>query len=530
MPVLNKGQWEAPFWGTSKKFISGIDMLGMQNTSIATYARLLPGLTNLTRRIRYYGFYVWLLEQYAINKRKDSVEEFRRFIRRGELLLAFIMAYKYPDEKGVVGSQYASNWLKEYGSKSTIDIAVGADTAREGKSYWQYTSGAFGQYFQGSLIAIGLIAPIEKNKKIFTCTPKFGRKLAEFFGNNIKESTQNRYLDVIDCGTANRDDLEDFSKEFSLIGISSDSKEWGFYIDMLMGKDFPLKEVSAGCGNFRKETILLYMEYLESVISLDEEESFPRSFYSGLWNKKPFADYTACIGWHYYSLNELAHYSMETILWAFLVYLGDQEPIFLNNMVKHFVNNAYKEFKNTITDFKVSNGTSFRSISENLSRKNIFLKSLTEEIKNTREGQPFNGVTMALQILALIFKHDHEQTLKFKSYAKSHNMYRDGEVTDLFEWVEKFQDYNLTEFIEKLLLRHIINRHIEVAMRKMRNRNENSLKFTLEDNILKLVNIVEPVWTSPRIDSMHQFLMDLKLVEGLKLTKLGGQILAENLK
>jgi len=44
MPVLNKGQWEAPFWGTSKKFISGIDMLGMQNTSIATYPGYFPAL------------------------------------------------------------------------------------------------------------------------------------------------------------------------------------------------------------------------------------------------------------------------------------------------------------------------------------------------------------------------------------------------------------------------------------------------------------------------------------------------------
>lgn len=77
MPILTGGQWEAPFWGAERTFITGQDMLGMQNTSIATYATLLPGLTNLTRRIRYYGFYTWLLEEYAKRKGKVSIVEFR---------------------------------------------------------------------------------------------------------------------------------------------------------------------------------------------------------------------------------------------------------------------------------------------------------------------------------------------------------------------------------------------------------------------------------------------------------------------
>ena len=83
MSVISNGQWEAPFWGASNSFITGQDMLGMQNASIATYATLLPGLTNLTQRIRYYGFYMWLLEQYARTRHKVSVSEFHRFVRRG---------------------------------------------------------------------------------------------------------------------------------------------------------------------------------------------------------------------------------------------------------------------------------------------------------------------------------------------------------------------------------------------------------------------------------------------------------------
>ena len=121
MPVLNNGQWEAPFWGASKSFITGQDMLGMQNTSIATYSTLLPGLTNLTRRIRYYGFYMWMLEQYAKTKGKVSVSEFQRFMRRklAELFESTIAEdthnrYLGAIDRGAVTRKELSDFGKEF--------------------------------------------------------------------------------------------------------------------------------------------------------------------------------------------------------------------------------------------------------------------------------------------------------------------------------------------------------------------------------------------------------------------------------
>lgn len=47
-----------PQWTEYRKK-SGLDPLGMQNSSINLYQRLLPGISNVTLRIRYYGFYSW---------------------------------------------------------------------------------------------------------------------------------------------------------------------------------------------------------------------------------------------------------------------------------------------------------------------------------------------------------------------------------------------------------------------------------------------------------------------------------------
>ena len=53
-----------PFWATNEGFKGGRDPLGIQNSSVATYGKLLPGLTNLTGHIRYYSLYCWILSEY----------------------------------------------------------------------------------------------------------------------------------------------------------------------------------------------------------------------------------------------------------------------------------------------------------------------------------------------------------------------------------------------------------------------------------------------------------------------------------
>lgn len=525
MLVIKDGQWKAPFWGASQKFVTGQDMLGMQNTSIATYATLLPGLTNLTRRIRYYGFYMWLLEQYAKTKGKVSVSAFQRFVRRGELILAFVMAHNYSEELGVVGSLYARKRLKK--EAELIDIAAGADREND-DIYWQYSSGAFGQYYQGALSAMGLIAPSEKEKRIYVCT-HYGRKLASLFENTIEEATRRGYLEAIERGTISREELSALGKEFSVATIQPHSEEWKFYIEMLFGKDYPTIEVPAGHNTFRLETILLYMEYLKNKKQFESAGSFPRSFQYRQWDMDPFIGYSTCTGWHYYSLNEFAHYTLETILWSFLVELRTQDPIPLQDMVRTFTENAHSALLESLEIGSNLSNLSFQKFSKDLYQKGFNPVFHTDQIRQTEYEAPFEGTVHALKALALIYQHDKHQIEKLQVYSRKHGMYRNGDVTELLSWIQKNEYQDLSTFIRKLLLQHIINRHIEVAMRKIRNRNENTLKFILENNILKWVDEALPVWTSPRINSLHQFLVDLKLAEDNVLTDLGRQVLEERL-
>ena len=45
----------------------------MQNSSINLYQRLLPGISNVTLRMRYYGLYAWLAAVYARRSRNTDI-------------------------------------------------------------------------------------------------------------------------------------------------------------------------------------------------------------------------------------------------------------------------------------------------------------------------------------------------------------------------------------------------------------------------------------------------------------------------
>src|SRR5438094_8117270 len=75
-------------WVEPAKPIRGLDHLGVQAPCIALYAQLLPGITNVTDRARYYSFYPWLIRSFDQRYGDHSMVSFQRVLRRAECLFA----------------------------------------------------------------------------------------------------------------------------------------------------------------------------------------------------------------------------------------------------------------------------------------------------------------------------------------------------------------------------------------------------------------------------------------------------------
>lgn len=129
-----------PEW-TEKADKRGNDPLGMQNTSVAIYQSLMPGISNVTLRVRYYGFYVWLTDEYARNSGSTDIEEWCIFLRRAEALYA-LTAYFNSERPGIAGTDWAKRTI-EGTTKSIIKFEDSTD--RTGNTqYLKQKFGAFG--------------------------------------------------------------------------------------------------------------------------------------------------------------------------------------------------------------------------------------------------------------------------------------------------------------------------------------------------------------------------------------------------
>jgi hypothetical protein len=81
-----------PFWAEFSSAASGRDPLAIQNSSVVIYTKMVVGITNVTNRIRYNGFFCWIFDTILQNiEKKNSLQEQIRYSRRAELLLAYMM-------------------------------------------------------------------------------------------------------------------------------------------------------------------------------------------------------------------------------------------------------------------------------------------------------------------------------------------------------------------------------------------------------------------------------------------------------
>ena len=80
MPQYKQSDITSPFWASNDGFKGGRDPMGIQNSSVATYGRLLPGLTNLTGHIRYYSLYCWLLSEFVnlVKSKQTDIHQYNQ--------------------------------------------------------------------------------------------------------------------------------------------------------------------------------------------------------------------------------------------------------------------------------------------------------------------------------------------------------------------------------------------------------------------------------------------------------------------
>jgi len=520
-----------PFWAESKDFVTGRDPLGIQNSSVSIYAALLPGLNNVTDRLRYYGFYCWLLKEIEDQKLTfDSPRAQYNFIRKAEYTLALYMAEYEPAEQGIAGSAYAIRKIKEAKENGTniVDVATGAEKHKgtiKGSVYWDFTAGILGQYYAGSLqnsySGLGLISIKERYYFITDA----GRQLGIAFGGTISSPAAIQFFNIINAG------FIDLAKanilvDFSISRIQADSQEGIFYRDMFFSTDFSLRPDVREQSRFRKDSLLMLLDFL--AISNEERafNYFPESIYKqsgfiGTAHESP-----ASIGWFYYMTCERMHISLEHMFYTILLHiqqgaeLVDDTVNTLTSFCMASMSEYYEEF---------SHDMSLDSLIAILEEEQEI--NYSEEIRNFQRSSPGDAVVYSLEYFLTTYKNTVQFRSQFVDFAnRTQTRDKNGTALDWMLYIEKHKTISVEQFFKRLLLK-IINDHLHVAYAKQGSGEQQVHKFLLEDNFLIHINNIDPRFTTPRLRSARNFLRDMKIIsfneiEGYAISEVNADILS----
>jgi hypothetical protein len=515
--------YKQPFWAENSGFMTGRDPLGIQNSSISLYAALLPGMTNLTLRIRYYGLYCWLLKEYEklqIDPEKKTLQHHYNFIRRAELTIAFLMFIKDPEITNIVGHDFTVKKAQEFREKRSYNISEGADklkSTKKGTVYWDYTSGALGQYYAGSLIALELI---ETSNKFFLLREK-GIKMAQVFENNINSLARKTFLEVIRTGILNQRDLE-ILDEFSITNIPKDSSEWEFYKSLLLENDGQKARTSDNrVPSNRKDTIGLFLKNISEPV----KEWFPKQQFKKVHTGALTSD--TSFGWYYYYINEAIHYCIETLFWGMLIELeGKNLPV--HKYITDIANSITVELQ--VLHDKINKNQILKEVVESLPIPDL-PTSLTQLEKLTKSPrQATIAMGFALGLLLEIYNLTREFRGRIKDFEnKYYLVFQKGRISEYLEsYFDNNMELSLIDF-NMLLTKTIINDHIATAYRKMGNGESNLVKFVIEDGMIGHIQTMDPRFTNPRLRTLQNFLTDLSFINSTGRITDSGSVLIEEI-
>lgn len=498
MVISNSNKHIAPYWCEEPSLTPGLNQLGIRNVSEQLFTVLLSGLNNVSLRIRYYSFYCWIIKQFYEGKQTVIDKDFNIFIRRAELLVALINA-THSDHSGIPGINFAAEKVDSgvdyFSLKEGADIGLGKNT------YWANSGGILRQYYAASLVEMGLIGQNEKYTSIYNITKGegyiSGLMLADRFAESIG-SEGDSFLEIMQRGSVTKNELIRLQKVFRMKHLDAGNKERATLQRMLLQDDSPIQ---IGSSTHRRKTIMYILEYLYRSKCRLTAIGFSRYMYDTYFNTD---DLTAW-GWYAYYLDNNWQYQFTQIFHDILVRLklGDRQWIKVEDVSDEMI-------RKVISDFNINPDLTLKE----------FIYSLDDIKRNYETAE-------AIRNLMTYFRDNISKLSESKMHYQELGIHSEN-FCDFLKSVDANEESKGCKYLKKLI-EDIIYRHYRVSFRKMLQTQKSTQKFALENGCLRFIDNWDATNTSPRIDTMRNFLIDLNIIETKEsfdgLTDLGLKLL-----
>jgi hypothetical protein len=512
-----------PEWTEYKKK-SGLDPLGMQNSSINLYQRLVPGISNVTLRVRYYGFYAWLASIYARRSGDTDPKTWQKFVRRAEAVYA-LAAQRRGDEGGMAGVLWAQRKL-DADQESLIEFARHADPGADGPAYLQQAWGAYGAAYASQLFEIGVYA-VARDHQIPVPSPEFGEALARAF-EDAAGPLADRLFETVERGSVSRAHLDDFAL-LTPSAIDRDGVERGLYEDLLFAKGTLARPADIS----RSQPLRLLLHAAAHLGHAPTVAEVRWLLYAGADQANhPVAINTPVLEeqrqrWWVYQANDLLHYSYETLLKYALDTLEDYPAgIALNSLLADLVSALSEDhdWPPTWRDFTASELPAANANGETANAERSLVEAIapTSGLNNRTTSA---AAWAALRLLAVVSNRAQDES-EIIGAALGH-LDREGFhslVTEM-SFLNANPDQPFPRTVARLIEQRVIKRHLWVAHRKFRYQNDYTFLIESDDGRIRFRAGNGPVLTNPRLGLAITFLKDIHLIDDHGVTARGQSLI-----
>lgn len=518
---------ETVAWVRPPEPIRGLDHLGVQAPCSALYDQLLPGITNVTDRARYYSFHPWVVWAFERRYPDHSVEEFRRVLRRAECLFALI-AIRHArvvndgDDglhgRGMVGRDMLLRIEEDAEGFSLEDFA----TLDGPKRYFKNKLGGLGQYYFGPLRDLRVLDHHE-GAGYPGYDEKRGRKLAETFSSAVPEDAFFRTLEQPTTTWEELDELEAFCP----CRLRENAAEHDLLLDLFLARTEPFR---GDGGTTRRASLGLLLD-LASQAARDPGYAFEGLLRGGAYTgalvdrsawQVAEAHQRVLRGWGTYQRNELLSIGVQGLFAAVLRAIERDEASKIRK-ASDAADVAVRLLSTLGADLRLR-------LDALVSRERDRLPALADWQNKDHELQrgwrlesfPLKGDTNLEEIaresftilVALLARGVDEYPYADFELDPEYFDPREVHLLSLrHAWRNEWGGLTVADWIRWIAVQWGVARHLRVALRKLRAERRDTFRIRPLEGELRVVEVPKPVFTQPRISRAQQILRDLCLVD-----------------
>lgn len=524
-------------WVKPPQAITGRDHLGARVPCEALYAKLLPGITNVTNRARCYSFYPWVIWALANRYQPLSSAAFVEKLRRADCLFTLIGAWHSQEARSewrhggeLVGRDVLLRVLNELERKG-CRLSQYTHLDNKAGRYFMNPLGGLGQYYLGSLRELGVLE--RDGNALVQYTKERGAVLAEAFDNGVNRE---RFCAALEADTVTNDTLASLAA-FCPCHLSMNTAEQQALLNLFFNRPGPFFEED---GQPRRHSLTLLLDLIAGLQDLSDRTELREAdeyllricAYTRAWpDGRPWAVSRALEpiqeGWEIYQRNELLSVAMQGIFWAALMEFEEQGGLIENRQafrarfVEIFVNEALE-------------GAGEESFVAATHRARSQLPRLPDwaneshelqlawrlvEASRTDAGREARGevVRLSIAVLVALAARDVCADDPYMGILEADELV--GYPINLFTFYaharQTWQGMSLPEWLGWLVTEWGLDVHFRIALRKLRagsgekGESKDTFRIRPTDEGLEVVAAPWPEFSNPRLRQALHILCDL---------------------